>query len=107
VATTTKPTIGAPHCILTVMWGIKDFHVVDLMTLQNQFNSRYFVEHIMVPLVQEVFPQNRNPRALRLHLPLSNCRFHFSKVAEQFCEANDILRIPRPPYSRDLGLSDF
>jgi hypothetical protein len=38
---------------------------------------------------------------------LDNCRVHFSKVAEQFLESNDILRILHPPYSQDLAPSDF
>jgi hypothetical protein len=98
VATKTKPTISTPKCTLTVMWGVKGFRVVDLMTSQDQFNSQYFVEHIMVPLVQEIFPHGQNRRAPRLHLHLDNRRVHFSKVAEQFLEANDILRILHPLY---------
>jgi histone-lysine N-methyltransferase SETMAR len=105
--TKTKPMIGTPKFMLTVMWGIKGFHVVDLMTSQDQFNSQYFVEHIMMPLVQEIFPHGRNRPTLRLHLHLDNCRAHFSTVAELFCEANDILRISHPPYSPDLAPSDF
>jgi histone-lysine N-methyltransferase SETMAR len=107
VATKTKPTISAPKFVLTVMWGVKGFYVVDLMTSQDQFNSQYLVEHVMVPLVQEIFPHGRNRRGLRLHLHLDNCRVHFSKVAEQFLEANDIVRILHPPYSQDLAPSDF
>jgi hypothetical protein len=61
----------------------------------------------MVPLVQEIFPHGRNRRALRLHLHFDNCRVHFSKVAEQFLEANDILRILHPPYSQKRAASDF
>jgi hypothetical protein len=38
---------------------------------------------------------------------LDICRVHFSKVAEQFLEANDILRILYPPYSPDLAPPDF
>jgi hypothetical protein len=77
VATKTKPMIGTPKFMLTVMWEIKRFRVVDLMTSQNQFNSQYFVEHIMMPLVQETFPHGRNRCALRLHLHLDNCPVHF------------------------------
>jgi hypothetical protein len=87
--------------------GVKGFHVVDLMIWQNQFNSQYFVEHIMVPLIEEIFPHGRNRRALRLRVHLDNCRVHFSKGAEQFFEANDIRCIPHPSYSQDLALSDF
>jgi histone-lysine N-methyltransferase SETMAR len=107
MATKTKLTISTPKFMLTVMWRIKGFHVADLMTSQNQFNSQYFVEHVMVPIAQEIFPHGRNRRALPLHLHLDNSRVHFSKVAEQFLEANDILRILHPPYSPDLVPSDF
>jgi hypothetical protein len=106
VATKTKPINSTPKFMLTVMWGVKGFHVVDSMTSHDQFNSQYFVEHVMVPLVQETFPHGRNRRALRLHLHLDNCQVHFSKVAEQFLEANDILRILHPPYIQDLAPSD-
>jgi hypothetical protein len=102
VATKTNQVIGTPKFMLTVMWGIKSLHVVDLITSQNQFNSPYFVEHIMVTLVQEIFPHGRNRRALRLHVHLDNCRVHCSTVAEEFCEANDILRIPHPPYGPNI-----
>jgi hypothetical protein len=59
-STKTNPMIGTPKLNLTVMWSINGFHVVDLTTSQNQFNSQYFMEHIMVPLVQGVFPHGRN-----------------------------------------------
>jgi histone-lysine N-methyltransferase SETMAR len=107
VATKTKPTIGTPKFMLTAMWGRKGFHVMGLMTLQNQFNSQYFAEHIMAPFVQKISLHGRNRRARRLHLHVDNCRVHFSKVTGQFCEANGILRIPHPPYSPDLAPSDF
>jgi hypothetical protein len=107
VATKTKPTIGTPNFMLTVMWGLKSFHVVDLMTLQNQFNCPCFVEHIMAPFVQKIFPHGANGRALRLHVHLDNGRVDFSKVPEQFFESNDMLRIPYPGYGPDLALSEL
>jgi hypothetical protein len=107
VATKTKPMIGTPKCILTVMWGMKVFHVVNLMASQNQFNSQYSVEHIILPLIPEIFPYDTNRRALRLHFHLNNCRVHFSTVAERFCETNDIRRIPHPTYGPYLAPADF
>jgi hypothetical protein len=82
--TNTKPLIGTPKFMLTVMWGIKGFHVVDLITSQNQFNSQYFVEHIMMPFVQEIFPHGRNRRTLRLHYHRDNCRFTSQKWQKSF-----------------------
>jgi hypothetical protein len=102
VAIKTKPTIGTPKFLVTVVWGMEGFHVMDLMTSQNQFNSQYFMEYIMALLVEEIFPHGRNRRALRLHLHLDNCRVHFSKVSEKFFAANDILRIPQPPDGPDV-----
>jgi uncharacterized membrane-anchored protein len=46
VATKTKPMIGTPKFMLTVMLGVKGFHVVDFMTSQNHLNSQYFMEQL-------------------------------------------------------------
>jgi hypothetical protein len=64
VGTKTKPRIGTPKFMLIIMWEMNGFRVVQSMTSQNQFNSQYFVEHIIAPLFQTVFPHGRNRRAL-------------------------------------------
>jgi hypothetical protein len=61
----------------------------------------------MVPLVSGIFPHGRNRRALRLHVHLNNGQVHFSKLAQPFLEANDILRISRLLSSPDLAPSGF
>jgi histone-lysine N-methyltransferase SETMAR len=93
--------------MLTVIWGIDGFHVVDLMTWQRSFNSEYFMSHVLAPMVTKVFPWARIPHTRRLQLHLDNCRVHFSKASEQFITENHIGRIPHPPYSPDLAPSDF
>jgi hypothetical protein len=98
---------GRRKFMLTVIWGVKGFHVVDLMTSQRSFDSQYFVNHIMVPLVAKVFPKGRNPHARRLHLHLDNCRVHFSRAVEQFIAQNHISRVPQPAYSPNRAPSDF
>jgi histone-lysine N-methyltransferase SETMAR len=102
-----RQQIGTRKFMLTVIWGVDGFHVVDLMTSQRSFDSQYFVDNIMVPLVEKVFPKGRNPHARRLHLHLDNCRVHFSRVAEQFVAQNHISRVPQPAYTPDLAPSDF
>jgi histone-lysine N-methyltransferase SETMAR len=99
--------IGTKKFMLTVIWGVDGFHVVDLMTSQRSFDSQYFVDNIMVPLVEKVYPEGWNPHAPRLHLHLDNCRVHFSKVTEQFVSQNHISRVAQPAYSPDLAPSDF
>jgi hypothetical protein len=77
------------------------------MTSQCSFDSQYFVDHIMVALIEKVFPKRRNPHARRPHLHLDNCRVRFSSVAEQFIAQNHISRVPQPAYSLDLAPSYF
>jgi hypothetical protein len=74
--------------MFTVIWGVGDFHVVDLMTSQRSFDSQYFVSNVMTLLIANIFPQGRIPHARRLHLYLDNCRVHFSNVTEQFITQN-------------------
>jgi hypothetical protein len=93
--------------MLTVIWGGGGFHVVALMTSRPSFDSQDFVEKIMLPLVEKVFPKRRNPHARRLHLQLDDCRVHFSRVAERFFAQNHISRPPQPAFSPILAPSDF
>jgi hypothetical protein len=68
-----RQQIGTRKFMLTVIWGVEGFHVVDLMTSQGSFDSHDFVDNIMVPLVEKGFPTGRNLHARRLHLHLDNC----------------------------------
>jgi transposase len=43
----------------------------------------------------------------RQQLYLDHHRVHFSKATKQFITGNHIERVPHPPYSPDLALSDF
>jgi hypothetical protein len=68
---------------------VTSFHVVDLRTLQNGFNSQCFMEHTMLPLVQEIVPHDRN------------------RWWNNFSWQNDALSIPHPPYNLDLVPPDL
>jgi histone-lysine N-methyltransferase SETMAR len=93
--------------MLTVIWGIDGFHVVDLMTAQHSYSTQYFPGQILEPLLLAIFPDVRKLHSLQLGLHLDNCRVHRSKAYENFFAENLILRAPNPPYSPDLAPSDF
>jgi hypothetical protein len=93
--------------MLTGMCGINEFHVVDFTIPQRNFDSQYFVDNIMVSLVEKVFPKGRNPHARRRYLHVNNCRVHFSKITEQCIAQNHISHIPQLSYSPSLVPSDF
>jgi hypothetical protein len=78
------PAIGTAKFMLTALWDVNGFHLLDLMPSQCRLNTRYFMEHIMAPLVQTVFQQGRTRYTPRLYVHLDNWRVHFSKVTEQF-----------------------
>jgi hypothetical protein len=68
-----RTTIASRKFMLAVIRGVMGFDVVDLMTTQKRFNSEYFVEHIIKPLVNESYPGRRNPHAPRIQVHLDNC----------------------------------
>jgi hypothetical protein len=80
--------------LLTVIWGVDGLHVVNLMTSQRNFNSEYFMSHVLVSMVAKVSPRGRIPIPHRLQLYLDNWRVHFSKATEQFITENQIGRVP-------------
>jgi hypothetical protein len=93
--------------MFTVNWGIDRFHVLDLMTEQYNYNTQYFLNHVLEPLILAVWPDGRKPHSRQLSLHLDNCPIHRSKASENFCAENSIIRAPHPPYSPDLTPSDF
>jgi hypothetical protein len=78
------PAIGTIKFMLTAIWGVNGFHLLDLMPSQCRFNDQHFMEHVMALLIQMVFPQGRIWYLPRLNVHLDNCRVHFLKVTEQF-----------------------
>jgi hypothetical protein len=66
-------TIGTKKVMLTLIWGIDGFHLVDMMPL-GLFNIEYFLDHIMDLLLAKVFPERRKSHALRPSVHLDHCR---------------------------------
>jgi hypothetical protein len=55
VAPRVRPNFQSPKFMFTIIWGIADFHVTNLMTSQRNFNSEYFINEIMQPLIAKLF----------------------------------------------------
>jgi hypothetical protein len=51
-----RQQIGTKKFMLTAIWGVGDFHVVDLMTSQRSFDSQYLVTNVMTPPIANIFP---------------------------------------------------
>jgi hypothetical protein len=79
-----RQPISPSKFMITVVWDVDSFHVVNLITSQETFNSQYFVDNVLTHLLPKIVPQGRRRHALRLHCHIYNCRVHFAKVSEQF-----------------------
>jgi hypothetical protein len=84
------PANGTAKLMLTAIWGVNCFHPLDLTPSECRFNAQYFVEYILVPLVQKVFLQERTVYTSRLDVRLDNYRGRFSKVMGQFSIENQL-----------------
>jgi hypothetical protein len=85
---------GTAKFMLTAIWDVNGFHLLDLVPSQCKLNAQYFVEYVLVPMVQAVFPQGKARYTLRLNVHLDNCRVHFSTVTKQFFIENQLLDVP-------------
>jgi hypothetical protein len=105
------PRVGrnfqSPKFIFTIIWGTAGFHVTNLMNSQRSFNSEYFINEIMQPLIAKLFPLGRIPHTHRLIVHIDNWRVNFSKHSQKFFDDKSLLRLPQPLYSPDLAPLDF
>jgi hypothetical protein len=69
---------------LAGIWEIDGLNVVDPMTEQRSYNTQYFLDHILEPLLLAVFPDGRKPHSRLLGLHHDNHRVHRSKTSENF-----------------------
>jgi hypothetical protein len=79
-----KQQIGTKKFMLTVIWGINGFQIVDLMTEQHSYNILHFLSHILEPLLLALFADGRKPYSRGLRLHLDNCRVHRSMASVNF-----------------------
>jgi hypothetical protein len=76
-------------------------------------NSAYFVTNILIPLIplipleQAIFLRGKAPHQKRLVVYLDNCSVHTSRTSTDWLDEHGIRHMPNPPYSPDLGTSDF
>jgi hypothetical protein len=101
-----KQQIGTQKFMLIAIWGIDEFHGVDLMTEQHSHNTHYLLSHILEPLLLAAFPDGGKPHSRQLSLHFDNYHVHRSKVSENFFDENYVIRVPHTPDSRNLTPSD-
>jgi hypothetical protein len=61
VEPTAKWTIAVLNFMMTVIFGIDGFHVVDVMPDERSFDSEYFLEQVMQPITDKFYPEGEIP----------------------------------------------
>ena len=93
--------------MVTIIWGVNGFYIVDFLHENESYNSSYFCEHILYKLYamkDDIWPES-DEKKIWLHL--DNCRVHNSKVTLAKTEEYGFKRTPHPAYSPDIALSAF
>lgn len=93
--------------MLTVIWGVNGFHVIDLMNSGLSFNSSYFISHILCEIEQLKLQKTVKRKKIQYFLHLDNSHVHNSKDSQEKIANIGFLRAPHPSYSPDVAPSDF
>ena len=99
--------IQTKKIMLTVIWNIDQFYIINLMKNNENFNSEYFIHNVIKPLENKLYPQGKKPQETSYIIHIDNARPHNSHKATESIVKCGFKRAPHPPYSPDLSPSDF
>jgi hypothetical protein len=101
-----RRTIQSEKVMLTIVWNLSVFHLINVLPKGFKFNASFYVTQILGPLSDWRRTQiGRTNRKLWIHA--DNARPHTATVTLQFMQQNAMRRVPHPTYSSDLAPSDF
>jgi hypothetical protein len=107
VAMKTRTGIQSKKFMLTVMWTLHGFHVIDRLPTGAKSNSTHYTTNGLEPFHQTFFPQGRNSHGKRLVVRVDNCSFYKSVTTEWFMKTRDMVSTAYPSYSPDLAPGNF
>lgn len=102
-----KVKISCQKIMITIVWGVWGFYILDDLPENTSYNSLYFINNILNKLISkkdEIWP---NSQGKKIWLHLDNCKVHNSQLTIEKIEKSPFKRTPHPPYSPDLAPSDF
>jgi len=106
VSTHVKRTIQSKKVMITVLWGIHGFYLVDPLPDDQTYDSIYFVT--LLQRLKSIL--NRSgifEKDCILSLHLDNAKVHRSQYTNEKVTELGFAMLPHPPYSPDLAPSDF
>lgn len=99
--------ISMTKVMVTIIWGVNGFFIVDFLPFGQSYNSEYFISNILEPLSEKRPNIWRGSKTKKIWLHLDNSKVHNSKLSFSKYEIFGFKRPPQPPYSPDVAPSDF
>jgi histone-lysine N-methyltransferase SETMAR len=98
-----KHMIGDRKMMITIVWNLHGFHLVDGLPKGQKFNASYYIDNLLQPLLESL---STGPGS-GLIIHADNARPHTAQKTLKFCRDNRLEIAPHQPYSPDLAPSDF
>jgi hypothetical protein len=102
-----KQAISTKKFMLAVFWSVDGFHVAEFLPTGTRFDTAYFAEHIIPSLATKLQMRASGRRRVGYRLHCDHADPHNSERSRASTRDYGFHRIPQPPYSPDLALSDF
>lgn len=99
--------ISIKKVMVTIIWGVFGFYVVDFKPPNISYDSTYFVNNILIPLSEKREQIWSGSKKRKMWIHLDNSRIHNSKLTCSNYDPLGFKRPPHPAYSPDVAPSDF
>jgi len=101
-----KKTIQSKKVMVTILWGIGGFYLVEQLPSDQSFNSLYFVT-LLQKLKKKLSQTKAMKKIKQFNIHLDNAKVHRSHYTMEKADELGFHMLPHPPYSPDLAPSDF
>jgi histone-lysine N-methyltransferase SETMAR len=95
--------IGDCKMMITTVWNLQGFHLIDALPKGQKCNASYYIDMIL----QLLFENRSTAPGMSLLIHARNAWSHTIRKILKFCRENRLGMAPHPPYSPDLASSDF
>jgi hypothetical protein len=89
--------------MLMIFWNPNDLHLIDAMPKMEKLSTRYYVNHILVPIFQQLIPAGQ----CKLVIHTDNSQYYTDRVVFDFVLQRKVKFALHPPDSPNLAPSDF
>jgi len=99
-------TIQSKKVMLTILWGVDSFYILEALPGSQKFDSDYFIS-ILKKLKKEYCKIKKKMSVQGVYLHLDNAKVHTSMATVATAKKLGFTMLKHPSYSPDIAPSDF